>query len=161
MIRLLKWSLMPAFLMAIWLLLNRSLAPGQIVLGAVLGGLGTWVLTALDPPAGKLPRPLAAMRLFLLVVADIVRSNILVARIIWRDSPGRRPGFVRIPLELRSPYGLAALACIITATPGTIWVDFDSESRVLTIHVLNLVEEKIWIDTIKGRYERHLREILE
>jgi multicomponent K+:H+ antiporter subunit E len=90
-----------------------------------------------------------------------VRSNILVARIILRDSPGRRPGFVRIPLEMRSPYGLAALACIITATPGTVWADYDSESSMLTIHVLNLVEEKIWIDTIKGRYERRLREILE
>ena len=64
-----------------------------------------------------------------------------------------------IPLDLRDPYGLAALACIITSTPGTLWVDFDAASGTLTIHVLDLVDESEWIRTIKGRYERLLLEI--
>ena len=89
-----------------------------------------------------------------------MRSNIAVARIVlgvqrrhWHS------GFVEIPLELRDPYGLAALACIITSTPGTLWVDFNGANGVLTIHVLDLIDKTEWIRTIKGRYERLLLEI--
>ena len=72
----------------------------------------------------------------------------------------RRSGYVEIPLELRNAYGLAVLACIITSTPGTLWVDFDPASGKLTIHVLDLIDESAWVQTIKGRYERLLLEIL-
>ena len=99
-------------------------------------------------------------RLAVLVVADIVRSNVAVARIILGFERRRRSsGFVEIPLELRDPYGLAALACIITSTPGTLWVDFNEASGTLTIHVLDLVDKTEWVRTIKGRYERLLLEI--
>ena len=62
---------------------------------------------------------------------------------------------------MRNPYGLAALACIITATPGTIWVEYESAHNSLLIHVLDLIDEEEWIRIIKQRYESHLMEILE
>jgi multicomponent K+:H+ antiporter subunit E len=94
------------------------------------------------------------------VLADIVRSNVAVAFIVLGFGRRQRtPGFVKIPLDLRDPYGLAALACIITSTPGTLWVDFDNASGTLTIHVLDLVDKSEWVRTIKERYERLLLEI--
>ena len=70
-------------------------------------------------------------------------------------------GFVDISLELRDAYGLAVLACIITSTPGTLWVKHEAGTGMLTIHVLDLIDESEWIETIKGRYERLLLEIFE
>ncbi len=64
-------------------------------------------------------------------------------------TPPAKSGFVTIPLELRNHYGLATLACIITSTPGTVWVSFDSAKGLLLIHVLDLVEEATWIQLIK------------
>jgi multicomponent K+:H+ antiporter subunit E len=91
-----------------------------------------------------------------------VRSNIAVARIILGPRHLKHvSGFVNIPLDLRAPYGLAALAIIITSTPGTLWVNFDSAERILTIHVLDLIDEEVWISTVKHRYERRLMEIFE
>ena len=52
------------------------------------------------------------------------------------------PGSCRYPLDLGNPYGLAVLACIITSTPGTLWVNFDAAKRILIIHVLDLIDEK-------------------
>jgi multicomponent K+:H+ antiporter subunit E len=101
------------------------------------------------------------VRLMLRVMGDIVRSNLAVARLVLRPRGQARSGFVAIPLELTDPYGLAALACIITSTPGTIWVDHDSARRVLLIHVLDLVDEAAWIEDIKRRYERPLLEIFQ
>jgi multicomponent K+:H+ antiporter subunit E len=78
---------------------------------------------------------------------------------------GRRrkhvPGFVAIPLDLRDRNGLAVLACIVTSTPGTAWVEYAADSGVLVIHVLDLVSEEEWVDLIKNRYESMLMEIFE
>lgn len=160
--RLLPAPLLSLALLAMWLLLNQSLSPGQILLGAALALFGPVALSALEPPKARVRHIATLLRLAGLVVADIARSNIAVAALIL--TPRRRkntPGFVDVPLALRDPYGLAMLACIITATPGTVWVDFDVASGTLTIHVLDLVEEQEWIDTIKGRYERRLLEVFE
>jgi multicomponent K+:H+ antiporter subunit E len=159
MTRLLPFPMMSAGLLGLWLLLNQSLSPGHILLGGMVGIVGGWALSRLEPPKPRLRRPGAVLRLAALVLADIVRSNFAVAQIILGLDRKGASGFVEIPLELREPYGLATLACIITSTPGTLWVDFDEASGILTIHVLDLIDEAEWIRTIKGRYERLLLEI--
>ena len=160
MTRLLPFPLVSAGLLGLWLLLNQALSLGQILLGSVLALAGGWALAVLQLPKARVRRVGAILRLSSLVLADIVRSNIAVGRIVLGlGGPQRISGFVNIPLDLRHPYGLAALACIITATPGTLWVSFDGE--VLTIHVLDLIDESEWIRTIKNRYERRLLEIFE
>lgn len=162
MTRWLPFPLMAAFLLVMWLLLQEALAPGHVILGAILGIGGAWALTRLEPPPVRLRRPRAMLKLAGLVLKDIVRSNIAVARIILGPRARKETaGFLDIPLELRAPYGLAVLALIVTATPGTLWVTFNSTTGVLTLHVLDLIDEDAWIATIKGRYERHLREIFE
>lgn len=144
-------------LLLFWLLLNQSLSLGQIVIGSFAAIVGGWVLTTLGSPEGRMRRPSAMLRLLGLVLADIIRSNIAVARIVLGfGRRERRSGFVDIPIDLRNPYGLAMLACIITSTPGTLWVNFDERSGKLTIHVLDLLDESDWSGTIKNRYERLL-----
>jgi multicomponent K+:H+ antiporter subunit E len=158
--RLLPFPLVSAGLFALWLMLNQSVSPGHILLGILAGLAGGWALAALEPPKAHPRRVVSFLRLAAAVIVDVVRSNIEVARIILGSQRNsRRSGFVEIPLELRNPYGLAMLACIITSTPGTLWVDFDAASGVLTIHVLDLVDRAEWVRTIKGRYERELLEI--
>lgn len=162
MTRLLPFPIASASLLVLWLLLNQSLSPGQILLGTAVALVGGWTLTLLEPPKARLRRLGAIARLTALVVADVLQSNIAVARIILGLGRNQRiPGFVEIPLELRDPYGLATLACIITSTPGTLWVDFDEASGILTIHVLDLVDKTEWVDAIKSRYERRLLEIFK
>jgi len=153
---------MSVSLLALWLLLNHSVSPGHIALGALLAWLG--------PVAAQRMRPLKArpklrgclVRLLGHVIADVVRSNIAVARIVlgvhqheWVS------GFITIPLELKDPHGLAVLAGIITVTPGTVWAGRNPATGVLTLHVLDLRSESVWVAFIKNRYERPLREIFE
>lgn len=151
--------LLPVVLLLLWLLLNESLSPGQFALGAVLA---LWLGFA----SGRL-RPLRSRphKLWLLpglawrVVVDIVRSNISVAKLIIEYRRDFSPGYVHIPLELRDPHARAILGCILTYTPGTVWVDVSDTT--LTLHVLDLENEQAWIDLVKQRYERTLLEIFE
>jgi multicomponent K+:H+ antiporter subunit E len=162
MTRLLPFPFLSLGLLILWLLLNQTASLGQVLIGCLLALLGGWVLNTLELPRARVRRPSVLLRLLGLVSVDIVRSNIAVSRIILGfGSRQRTPGFANIPLDLRDSYGLAVLACIITATPGTLWVNFDAQKGLLIIHVLDLIDEGEWIHTIKGRYERHLLEIFE
>ena len=102
-----------------------------------------------------------ASRVLLLI--EIVKSNIAVGRIVLGLVRDReiRSGFLDIPLELRDPHGLAALATIITATPGTVWAGQSDDGTRLTLHVLDLDDEQRWIAYIKQRFEAPLRRIFE
>jgi multicomponent K+:H+ antiporter subunit E len=161
MTRILPFPIASASLLVLWLLLNQTISLGHFLLGIAVALVGGWALAVLEVPKARVRRLGAICRLLALVLADIVRSNMAVARIILGfERRTWTPGFVEIPLELRDSHGLATLACIITSTPGTLWVDF-SASGTLTIHVLDLVDKTEWVRTIKGRYERLLVEIFE
>jgi multicomponent K+:H+ antiporter subunit E len=161
-----RWLPFPMLALALaimWLVLNQTFELGQLLLGTALGLYGGYVLSGLQTPTRRLRRRAGALAiLFWLALVDIVRSNVAVARIVVR--PGTRSptaGFVSMPLEVRHPGALAVLACIITATPGTSWARYDGASNVLTIHVLDLVDEDAWMALFKERYERRLMEIFE
>jgi multicomponent K+:H+ antiporter subunit E len=161
MSRLLPYPLLALSLFAMWLLLNGA-SPGHLVLGAVIALAAARMMTALEPAKPRIGRWGAIVRLFAVVMVDIVHSNIAVAGIILglRRRKGGS-GFVAIPLSIRDRTALSVLACVITATPGTAWVEYRSKRDVLLIHVLDLIEEQDWIDVIKGRYEPLLKEIFE
>jgi multicomponent K+:H+ antiporter subunit E len=160
MSRVLPYPLLTVSLLAMWLLLN-GLSLGQIVLGTAIAVAASSVTAALQPAKPRLKRWHLVSRLVMIVVVDIWRSNLAVARLILRTNQTRRvSGFVVVPLELRDPTGLAILACIVTSTPGTAWVEYDSTGNKLLLHVFDLVDEAHWIDLIKGRYERLLLEML-
>jgi multicomponent K+:H+ antiporter subunit E len=160
MSRVLPYPLLTVSLLAMWLLLN-GLSVGQVLLGGAVAVAASNVTAALRPAKLRIKRWHLLPKLVAIVLIDIWRSNIAVARLILRpDRTGRVSGFVVVPLELRDPAGLAILACIVTSTPGTAWVEYDSESNKLLLHVLDLVDDAPWIDLIKNRYERLLLEIL-
>lgn len=159
--RWLPYPLLSATLALLWMVLNQSASPGTVLLGAALGVVLGRVYRRLDPPKARSHRPFTALRLFATVVADITRSNIAVARLILGGRVDPDSGFVAIPLTITDRHALAVLACIITSTPGTVWVSHDSEANLLLIHVLDLEDEQAWIATIQQRYERPLREIFE
>jgi multicomponent K+:H+ antiporter subunit E len=150
-------------LVVMWLLLNGTASPGQIVLGSLVAVGMVAYFRPVRPVQPRLHKPLAVVRLLGCVLVDIIRSNIGVARIVLGLVRDRevKAGFLHIPLDLRDPHGLAALACIITSTPGTVWVDLTRDGSTLTLHILDLRDEESWIRTIKERYERPLMEIFE
>lgn len=154
--------LLPVVLLAMWLLLNDSFSAGQVVLGLLLVALVILAAASLRPLPAWPRRLHRAIGLIVNVTLDIIRSNLAVGSIILGTSRRQpRIGFMKIPLDMRDPHGLAMLTIIVTATPGTVWSGHDVENNVLTLHVLDLQDEAVWVRTIKQRYERPLMEIFE
>ncbi len=160
--RLLPHPLLSVCILSMWLLLQSSLAPGTLLVGALLGVLAPFAMRALEPERPKVGAPLRILELVAVVLRDVVRSNYAVASILLgRRGRDRVSGFVRIKLELRDRYGLAALAIILTMTPGTLWVQYDAATGTLLLHVFDLLDGDEWRRLVKERYERRLREIFE
>lgn len=162
MSRLLRYPVLSLGLLVMWLLLNGTATPAILLGGAVLAIAAPLALAALEASPLKLRSPVAMAKLTAIVLYDIIRSNIAVARIIYgerRDT--RASGFVEVPLDLQNRYGLAVLATIITCTPGTLWVQHDSARGRLLMHIFDLVEPEHWAALIKQRYERLLLEIFK
>jgi multicomponent K+:H+ antiporter subunit E len=148
-------------LLALWLLFQQSLAATDLLLGIAVAAAASLTYSQLRSPAPP-PRfrPRAMLELLALFIDDVVRSNVAVARIVLGLHAGKRTaGFLTLPLELRDPRGLAVLACIITATPGTSWARYDAARNAVTIHMLDLTDADAWIGEFKARYERRLLEI--
>ncbi|CAM3801286.1 Na+/H+ antiporter subunit E [Castellaniella denitrificans] len=160
--RLLQSLPLACLLLILWLVLNDSLSAGHLVLGSAIALTLALLAPILRPVRARLSHPLVALRLAGHVAADIARSNRDVGRIILLGPrAGARPGFLDIPLRIRDPHGLAALACIVTFTPGTVWSGHDTERNVLTLHVLDLSDPQGLTRIIQDRYERPLMEIFE
>lgn len=154
---------MPIGLAALWLVLTESLSWGNAMLGLVLGFGMVLSFQNLRPVRPRFRRVHVGFGLLFKVLLDIIKSNIAVGRIVLGLTHGRevRSGFLDIPLEMRDPHGLAVLAMIVTATPGTVWAGLAEDSSVVRLHVLDLQDPEAWIRTIKQRYEGPLREIFE
>lgn len=161
MTRLLPYPLLAAALLVVWLLLTQSFSPGQLLLGALVSLFATHAFAALRPPRTRAIRLRPALKLAGIVAVDILRSNLAVAAIVLFARRDRVSGFIQVPLEIKDRHGLAVLALIITATPGTLWVDLDRRDATLLIHVLDLVDEAEWVQLIKRRYERLLMKVFE
>ena len=153
--------LLSATLFAVWLLLNNTLDPAHLVLGAALAILVPRFTERLRPQRPRIRRPLVVVRLGLVVLWDIVLSNIEVARRILGPEAAIRPAFVWVPLDLTDPHAIVSLAGIITMTPGTLSAEVSADRRHLLVHAFNVDDEAGLVAQIKARYEAPLKEIYE
>lgn len=162
MTRLVPHPVLSFLLLLMWLVLTRF-SPGHLVLGSIIALTAGWALTGLHPHAPRLRRWDLIAKLIAIVTLDIIRSNVAVARLILTGGREgkRRSEFIEIPLDLRSQGALAILAIILTATPGTAWLEYKPATGTLLLHVFDMVDEATWRDLIKNRYEALLLEILE
>jgi multicomponent K+:H+ antiporter subunit E len=144
-----------------WLLLNEPVDTFDLLLAVPVAFMAGAMLRRLQAPSPRMRYKASTLAsLAGLTFVDIVQSNFAVCRIALRlGRRGRVPGFVAFPLELRHPAALAILACIVTATPGTSWARYDADRGVLTLHMLDLVDEERWVREFKARYESRLMEI--
>ncbi len=159
---ILPTPLLSLALLALWLLLNRSVSAGHLILGTVLAIAIPLLTAGLRPMRVRVRRPGMILRLAFNVMVDTVQSNIAVARLLL--APGSRrhaAGFVQIPLQLRDPNALAVLAVITCITPGSAWAEISVDRSMLMLHLLELGDPADVVARVKARYEQPLMEIFE
>lgn len=172
-----KFSWLPTpfrslMLFCVWLLLNNSVSVGHIILATFLAVVIPLLTFRFRAPQPLILKPGLAFKHFLLVLYDIVTANVQVAFLILGPTKRLRPAFVKIPLDLSHEMPITILASTVSLTPGTVSAEVYPipeklekgelpTQRYLLIHVLDLDDEQVLIDTIKQRYEAPLKEIFQ
>jgi multicomponent K+:H+ antiporter subunit E len=162
--RLLPHPFLSLLLVVCWLWLNNTLEPGHVLLGTVLGVAIPYVTRRFWPEPLVVRRPLRVVEYAAVVLYDVVVANLQVTVIILGPMSRLRPAFVRVPLELRTDFAVTVLASTVTLTPGTVSVEVEDDGtgrRRLVVHALRCLDPDDMVRTIKERYERRLKEILE
>ena len=156
---MLPYPILSLCLVLMWLLLN-GFTVGHLLFGSMVAIFAGWAQAALRPDKPRLRKWYLLPKLFVVVFVDVIRSNIAVA---WLLLQGKRrentSGFLLVPLKIEDPTALAIMAVILTATPGSAWLEYDSGDKTVLIHVLDLIDKETWAATIKQRYEALLLEI--
>ncbi|MDX3775267.1 Na+/H+ antiporter subunit E [Chromatiaceae bacterium AAb-1] len=162
MTRWLPSPLLSLALLVIWLLLNQSIDLGHILLGSMLAIAAPLLSQPLRPFKATISKPFTVIKLISWSLLEIIHSCFNVSRLILSSRyKGLNSQFIKVPLDLRDPSGLAVLSCIINSTPGTVWVEILQDTHELSLHVFDLHDADWWVNTIKTRYEKPLIDIFE
>ena len=144
----------------IWLLLVNRFAWGSLVFALVLGLVVPIVTAPYWPDRARLRNPRRILGYLGIVIHDIVKANIDVARIVlFMPKADLRPCWLVVPLELTAPEAVAVLMGTITLTPGTVSCDMAEDGSAILVHSLHCPDPAATLDEIKTRYEARLKEI--
>jgi len=150
---------MTLFLLIMWLLLNNTLAFGHIVLGGLIALLIPLLIQPLNNPRPGVHKPLFIFKYIVVLLGDIIISNIQVAILICGKMSTLQPGIFAVPLDIEGELPITMLANTISLTPGTVSAELSADRKWLYVHALHLQDEHEEIRRIKNRYEQPLREI--
>lgn len=147
-------------LILVWLMLVNEFKWGSLVFAAILAIILP-ILTAPYWPGRPIIRNWPAVAEYVLIVIwDIVKSNITVAMIVlFKPARDITPLWVTVPLDVTSPEAITVLAGTITMTPGTVTADISADGKALLIHCLDATDADAVRDDIKARYEARLKRI--
>lgn len=160
--RLLPHPILSLIITVVWVMLANAFSAGAVVMGALLGLFIPLFTARFWPGHPVLRAPLAILEYLLVVLWDILVSNVQVARLIlFRRGASLRSTFVTVPLDLTTSGAIAALAGTITMTPGTVSADLSADGKALLVHCLDTGDAAATVAAIKHRYERRLKRILE
>lgn len=154
--------LLTVSLVVLWLMLSNSVALPDLLLAVLIGIVLPLLTRNLRPQEVRISRPGTVILLVGRVFVDVIRSNIEVARHVWfyRSMPPNDQ-WVVIPLQLKAPAGLAALAVIAVSVPGTVWSELSMDRTRLLFHVFHVPPGQDFVKLFKERYEQPLMEIFE
>ena len=145
----------------IWVALTGDLSGANVAFGVLLGWLAVRVGRPLGPdPVFARVRPLKAVGLLLYLAWQIVVANLKVVAAILGPRRRLRPALVAVPLDVTTDGQIAALAHLISLTPGTLSLDVSPDRRSLYVHAMSASSPEALRREIKEGFERRVLEAL-
>ncbi len=143
-----------------WLMLSHSLDLTDILVAILLAII---IPRLVGPFISRTPHIhwTPAVKLFFVVLWDIIVSNFRVAKMVLGPMNQLHPRWYRVPLETEHEEVNTLLAMIITTTPGTVSAGIDQERGDILVHALSSDDTELDIQEIKKRYETPLLEIFD
>lgn len=135
-----RYVVLVALLVGLWILAWGELTLANVVSGALVA-VALLVAFPLRSRRGAVELRvgvLGVLRLAGYVVAQLVVSNVVMARQILRRDTTRRPGVLAHRLRRPSEEIATLVSSVIALSPGTMTVDVAGDASVLYVHMFSL-----------------------
>lgn len=149
----LLWNILLA---VVWAAITGDFAPGNLVLGFVLGFVVLLGSRRAIGSADYARRLLHVLGLVLYFLWELILSNFRVASDVLRPRLSLRPGVVAIPLDARTDVEIVLLANLLTVTPGSLSLDVSPDRRTLYLHVMDFDNVETVQRSVKDGFERRI-----
>ncbi len=132
-----------AWLAVVWVTLWEALTWANVAGGLTVALATLYLLPPREARTSVGFRPLAAIRLLLYFLWELLVAS---SQVIWEiitPQDHTRPAVVSVHTRSTVPGHITAVANMISLTPGTLSLEIDHDTRTIYIHVLHLnsVEE--------------------
>jgi len=102
----------------------------------------------------------AVFTFFVFYLWKLVTANIAIAYDILTPRMRTSPGFLTLPLTLRSRAGQLLFSNLLSMTPGTLTIDISDDRKTIIVHVLYARDEQNIRRELESIQER-IRKITE
>ncbi|WP_062049978.1 Na+/H+ antiporter subunit E [Bacillus sp. JCM 19034] len=143
----------------VWVLLQNSYTGVDFLVGYVIGIVVLFVLRRFLRFDFYFRRVWAIFKLILLFTKELILANIDVIKILLSPKMNIQPGIVAVPTKLKSEFEITLLASLISLTPGTLSMDFSSDSQTIYIHSIHVPDKDAMIKQIHDTFERAIMEV--
>lgn len=161
MTKLLPKPRLSILLFAIWVTVQMSFSPGNVIMGIILGMLIPLYTTRFWPDAPKVKNFTLLGRYLVIFLYDVLIANVQVAAWIVGPQEKLNSRFLYIPLDVTHPFTITVFASTISLTPGTVSSHISGDRKLLIVHCLHTDDPEQTVAEIKERYEEPLKEIFE
>lgn len=152
----------------IWCLVSGQVTIGSIFLGFIFGVIVVqpfstlYRLDEVVTPTGdwlaKIPKKFVY---FYVLIKEIIKANIVVAKIVLSPKIDIKPGIIRVPIRTKTNIGITGIANTITLTPGTLTVDISDDESALFVHSIDATDPQGVRDSIRDDLEKYVLEAFE
>lgn len=145
-------------LMLAWCGSFGSFSPWALLTGFAAGFAVLWLTRGLwgEPDPVYFRKALAFLRFAGFYAKALLHSSVQVARQVLSPRITARPGVIAVPLAAARDVEIAALANLVTLTPGTMSLDVSEDRSTLYVHAMLCDDPDQVRRDIKQDFERRL-----
>lgn len=151
--------LLNVFLAFMWMFIKVSFDTSSFIKGYLFGLIIIFVFRRFFNSRFYLGRVLAAIKLTLIFLRELILSNIAVLKVVLKPKLDMRPGIFAYETSLTKDWEITILSSLITLTPGTLVVDVSNDNKILYIHAMDIADIDEAVNSIKDSFEKAIMEV--
>lgn len=145
-----------------WAALSGAFTLVSLGVGFLLGYGVLWVLQPLLGGPNKYFRRIYAWgKLVVMFHYELVVSSVAVMWDVLTPRHRARPGFVEMPLDVKSDAGILLVTNLISLTPGTLSLNVSDDRKTLLVHAMFMDDPDAVVRQMKEGMETWVREAIE
>lgn len=143
----------------VWMLLHDRWEAGTFGFGYAIGLMIVYSMRRFFPGPFYLRRLWAILKLLWLFLVELVKSTVVVVRLVLRPNMNIEPGIFKVKTKLTEDWEITMLCCLLTLTPGSVVMEVAPGEGVMYVHAVDATEFQKSIIQTKQLFEEAILEV--